>query len=304
MTGDLIFFSFHKRKKRINHVGIYLSDGLFIHAARRNGVIISRLDKHYWKSKIVAAKRLVSRELWSAMEAFQSIGGFVLFPGGKSAFQIRYSTTEYRPFHYQLEPRHLTDLRADRFHTLELGYTRELWDDLWSLSVTAFREDLHVGAVGSNYPYPIHPGLYSSDGNSDSAYRQGIRLASEINPFQWLHIIPSLVYFDYRQGIDESDLPRRSLGLEVRLDSLEAGWSFSTAFQYYDQMYLTAPIFEPNDGWDALDMSLTFRHQLTDYLRFSLMGQRVLKATSSLEDDLHAERHADHSLFFTLDFVY
>jgi len=304
-TGDLIFFSFQKRKKRINHVGIYLSNGLFMHAARSKGVIISRLNKWYWKSKIVGTRRLIDRELWTAMEAFQSIGEVGFSPGGKTAFQMRYSSTEYRPFHYRLESRHLADLRVDKFQAFELEYTRELLDDLWSLQVTAFREALHAGAMDAHYPHPLHSGIYSSDGNFDSIYRQGIRLASNITPIQWLHITPSLTYLDYGQGIDESDLPRRSLGLEISLGSLAGGWSFSTAFQYCDQGYLMSSILDPSNGWNALDMSLTFRHQLTDYMQFSLIGQHVLQDTTSLESNVqHMERHADHSFFFTLDFSY
>ena len=55
--GDLVFFSTGK-KKRITHVGIYLSGGEFIHAARSNGVSVSTLGKKYWKEKILGAKRL------------------------------------------------------------------------------------------------------------------------------------------------------------------------------------------------------------------------------------------------------
>ncbi len=36
-TGDLVFFASTAKKKRINHVGIYLDDGQFIHAAVKPG---------------------------------------------------------------------------------------------------------------------------------------------------------------------------------------------------------------------------------------------------------------------------
>jgi lipoprotein Spr len=55
-VGDLLFFG--PRKKNINHVGIYLSDGKFIHASRRLGVSISSLNRSYWKKRLITTKRL------------------------------------------------------------------------------------------------------------------------------------------------------------------------------------------------------------------------------------------------------
>ena len=46
--GDLIFFATSK-KKRISHVGMYVSDGQFIHATSSLGITMSSLDNRYWK---------------------------------------------------------------------------------------------------------------------------------------------------------------------------------------------------------------------------------------------------------------
>lgn len=62
-TGDLIFFSPTVDKKRINHVGIYLSNDRFAHAIRRKGVIISSLEDQHWKSRIISTKRIANREV-------------------------------------------------------------------------------------------------------------------------------------------------------------------------------------------------------------------------------------------------
>ena len=59
-TGDLIFFSPTVRKKRISHVGIYLSDGDFAHSIRKKGVSISNLENRHWKSRIIFTKRLIN----------------------------------------------------------------------------------------------------------------------------------------------------------------------------------------------------------------------------------------------------
>lgn len=47
-AGDLVFFSTSKNHNRINHVGIYLKDGNFIHASTSRGVIVSHLDEGYY----------------------------------------------------------------------------------------------------------------------------------------------------------------------------------------------------------------------------------------------------------------
>ncbi len=54
-TGDLVFF---KTGVSIRHVGIYLEDGKFMHASKKRGVMISRLDNVYWKSKYWMARRV------------------------------------------------------------------------------------------------------------------------------------------------------------------------------------------------------------------------------------------------------
>ncbi len=56
-TGDLIFFS---KRKRINHVGIYLGNRRFMHATNGSGITISNLDNRHWKSLVAGTKRLMS----------------------------------------------------------------------------------------------------------------------------------------------------------------------------------------------------------------------------------------------------
>ncbi len=61
--GDLLFFA---KKNRINHVGIYIGNNMYIHAARKGkGVIVSNLDSPYVKKYFAGAKRLFT--LQSAM---------------------------------------------------------------------------------------------------------------------------------------------------------------------------------------------------------------------------------------------
>ncbi len=50
--GDLVFFD------RLQHNGIYLGDGRFIHATTPGGVKISSLDNEWFKARWVGARRL------------------------------------------------------------------------------------------------------------------------------------------------------------------------------------------------------------------------------------------------------
>ena len=55
--GDLVFFHTHG-KHRISHVGIYISNGRFIHSpATGKSVEISSLDDSYWARRFAGAKR-------------------------------------------------------------------------------------------------------------------------------------------------------------------------------------------------------------------------------------------------------
>ncbi|MET3454013.1 MULTISPECIES: C40 family peptidase [Pseudomonas] len=59
--GDLIFFKLKSR--RVNHVAIYLGNDRFIHAPRRGkSVTIDTLNKPYWNTHYVVAKRVLPKE--------------------------------------------------------------------------------------------------------------------------------------------------------------------------------------------------------------------------------------------------
>lgn len=59
-SGDLVFFN---TTGRYSHVGVYLGDGTFIHAASdgpKTGVIISSLDEDYWARAYAGGGRIVA----------------------------------------------------------------------------------------------------------------------------------------------------------------------------------------------------------------------------------------------------
>jgi cell wall-associated NlpC family hydrolase len=60
--GDLVFFDTSKRRKGyVNHVGIYIGNGKFIHASSaKKKVIITNLDKPFYSKRYKGARRVAS----------------------------------------------------------------------------------------------------------------------------------------------------------------------------------------------------------------------------------------------------
>ncbi len=57
--GDLVFFG--RNGKRIDHVGIYVGDGKFLHAPRTGrDVTVSSLTTGYWSQKFLQARRVAA----------------------------------------------------------------------------------------------------------------------------------------------------------------------------------------------------------------------------------------------------
>jgi len=56
--GDLVFFKTRGRKGGVSHVGIYLCNNKFLHAATSSGVMISDLDEDYYKARYVGGGRI------------------------------------------------------------------------------------------------------------------------------------------------------------------------------------------------------------------------------------------------------
>ncbi|NOZ60433.1 MAG: NlpC/P60 family protein [Calditrichaeota bacterium] len=56
--GDLVFFD-NSYSGRIDHVGIYLDDGYFVHASTSYGVVVSNLKETYYRSRVKDAGRVL-----------------------------------------------------------------------------------------------------------------------------------------------------------------------------------------------------------------------------------------------------
>ena len=56
--GDLVFFKTNGSRGGITHVGVYLCNNKFVHAATSSGVMISDLDEDYYKARFVSGGRM------------------------------------------------------------------------------------------------------------------------------------------------------------------------------------------------------------------------------------------------------
>lgn len=55
--GDLVFFN--TQGSAYSHVGIYVGDSRFVHAAsERSGILLSSLDQPYWRERYNGARRI------------------------------------------------------------------------------------------------------------------------------------------------------------------------------------------------------------------------------------------------------
>ena len=60
LPGDLVFFSDTYSLDNITHVGIYIGNDEFLHAANsRSGVIVTSTESSYYTEKLVGARRII-----------------------------------------------------------------------------------------------------------------------------------------------------------------------------------------------------------------------------------------------------
>jgi len=240
-TGDLIFFS--QKKKRIAHVGIYLSDGNFIHAGRRSGVTISSLDSSYWKIRMVGAKRPMGlqrdadtgpeRSFSSIEFALNGSRGLLAGEGGnKGAFS---------PPGDGLRPLSWWDISAaDRFNegitqTFELQLSHSFGEASWRMSLLQEGVYRHTPMEGDGLLTPRSLSHSSGSQYALAGYRQGVKMAGDIDPVDWLRITPSFSYVGYERGIQELPSWGPGVGLSVQIRPLVSGLSLAADVQFWDE---------------------------------------------------------------------
>jgi lipoprotein Spr len=57
-AGDLVFFSSDSKLRKVDHVGVYLKNGYFIHSSSTYGVMVSKLNVKYYADRWVSGGRV------------------------------------------------------------------------------------------------------------------------------------------------------------------------------------------------------------------------------------------------------
>jgi hypothetical protein len=304
--GDLVFFSAGRSKKGINHVGIYLSDGKFIHSARTKGVVVSSLEDPHWKSRLVSSRRLAERDSLMAGLDSRTLFGLGAALDQNSLFSFQVTSSQIESFYPSMVHSELLQFSRESAYRTEFSFLKGLWVDSWSARFTAFREHFSLPQEDPFLgPRPILAGSGLSDTVSSTTYSQGMRFASDLRPNEWLRISPSVTYFDYGPGMDYSDMPKVALGLDLNLASSSDGWSLSTGFQYPLSRYASTRLSD-TDTADTriIDMSLTFRQWLTDHVQFSVTGERFYRYSDGPKGSPSGFDVDDHQVSFALHFFY
>ena len=302
-TGDLVFFSPTSTKKSINHVGIYLDDGQFIHAQSKSGIVISSIEDDHWRNRLVSAKRL-DNKAGLKPGAFDGLSDSNDEPeeddAAESGMHVRYSSKEKRSFIADRVA--MKSSPGKKPQSIELDYVQPIFGKSCNLQLGSFREDFDLYDDNLEAPFSVNDpyGAYSI-----YSYTQGIRIAGDIKPFQWMSITPSFMYYNHGPELNAFEMPTRSIGVDVSLGSLaDAGWSLSTGLKYASLSSAALRSTSRSYAPSLLDMSFTYSQRLNDRMQLSLMGQRLRSSVPDMSADLRSGLRADQRVFFMLNYNY
>lgn len=312
-TGDLVFFS---RKKRINHVGVYLGEGNFIHATNGKGIVISSLDDQHWKSRMVGTKRPMSFDR-SGLDTLELQGGFDI-PLNTGVHLKSYARDEFRPtndfgrpYAFREANSEVYEFNKGHLYAYEVALSHKLWNDSCDISMSAIREKLDKASAWNVYDHeldadwPLHK---QSMEDSFSTVRHGFKLASRISPLEGLSIIPSFVYLNYDQQSQTRELlevPKRIFGLNTLITPMAGPWSVSMAMHYADQLDIGDSLFKSTELLNAMDMSFKLGYYFSKNLELSIMGKHDFKAVPGRADLTSSYDSPTNSDFlFKLDMKY
>ncbi len=310
--GDLLFFS---RRKRIDHVGIYLGDGKFIHASgKKRRVTISNFDSPYFQRTFVAARRLAAglgvgepgeyeteASVDLSFEERDRIRFLVAGSGGLAADELGGFA----------EPSLLDGIPDGEGRSwpffFEVEYRHVLLDHAWNVTLSALWErsylnsEIHPLFTSRQSP---RPAFFSDDPYSIS--RSGLRMASDFGILPWLRLTPSVTYYDYGDDFPTAAAFPSVLGLEAKLLPSSARYDLAMAFRYGDTGSAFLGRHDLLEGSRALGLAFAFRYRLTDLLHVSLLGQHSISETfpSSSQDPRVSGVRTYHDLFFTFDLSY
>lgn len=281
-TGDLLFFTPSKRSERINHVGIYLSQGDFVHAASGKGVTISNLEDRHWSERVAGARRIAAKPfMWRGAAqnldfpfASEENGGA---PGSETGTDFDWGAGTETEF-------------LNQSLMLELG-RRD------GFNVSVFQDSLLDS--GRLVTEPLLRDSADTGKRPMSVLVQGVRLERDIRPLEWVCVTPFVSYFNYDGNLDTTGLPRRSVGVDVAFGSVKDDWKLSTGFSY---LSIIPPrgFVDDNQYQNGFNMALSYSRRVSDILSIEFIGERLQRYEISDPETLQQDRILDDQRFSVL----
>lgn len=233
-ANDLLFFAY--KTKRINHVGIYLKDGRFLHASPNGGVKISNLEDPFWQRTLVASRRIKDTVMAKASGSMAS--------------------------------KALNGDNVVEDHEIAIGYAAAL-DEGLSLNVETFysgqlttQQAAFSGPFGFNRAGPTQQAAMGLD------FWQGLRVSADIHPAEWLRITPSLGMLDGPAMPDDIKRNWQVYGLEAAISPLAYNWSLILSVR----SLLNDSYFAVYENAPDTNMGFHFNYQVSNTMGLSVRG--------------------------------
>jgi cell wall-associated NlpC family hydrolase len=270
-TGDLVFFG--PSRKQVNHVGMYLAGGNFLHAARSEGVTISNLDEHYWKSRFMFSKRMRGIEIAEENDEDLEFERDLMQDSLISAFDGKDAEVRF----------------------LDVGI--KVNDSLELLLSGFFLNSLEA----SGPPGPISESTSPSGPEPDES-GGGLRLAAIFSPLEWFKLIPSVTQIE--GGRDEGRRNQQKLGLETWMILPTSRVAVFMAAHATNQDDLFDRPLGVNPDWQTMDVGIGLHYHLSDSLRFSLWGSYAYNPDAKAFEDSGRRNAALDEMSFQLNFKF
>ncbi len=315
--GDLVFFK-NPKSHRINHVGVYLADGQFVHASSSEGVTVSSLDEGYWKKRFVGSKRFMAFSRRGSGETNQWESQIEMPFGPRSSLTLS-AQNEFQyddaPDTPSLLPPMLSLQQntpaADSQHTFRVGldYGIHFSDDTCRVHVGAVQETLHPHYAWLNPSdfqitgidfRPELPPQFRYD-PSMALPRTGYKLSTDFQASPWLTISPGLLVYDYPQDRWQGyDVPKRVFSLNTHFNPEGNRYFLKMGIQYADQEDATR--MSLSESLNSIDMAIRLGINLSDRWQFNVISQQDFRSRSFDWND--STLPAQHDVYMGFDFHY
>jgi hypothetical protein len=312
-TGDLVFF---KKRNTIDHVGIYLEDGRFVHSIGRKGVVISSLENPYWKSLLAGSRRLMGLESDNLDDVTlaQALANVPFDERSRFRLHVSFLLQDEHPFSGVEDSFPWTngmgspseDPWWDAPYSIEIGYQRDLAMDSVNLQMSAFRERSLFEPSATRPPSSLAGGnTYAGHAGPRTFLQSGLSLAGEIGLFEGVRIRPSFTLIERGATIEENWGDTRSvLGLEALVAPPLGSYDLSLAVDYADRLETALQPLSVADDMNEWGMSLRFRYRLTDLMRISFAGQHAFGDPSKSPGGSRVRGGSSSDFLFLFDLSY